>query len=340
MYFREIGSNKASSSHCPIALPGTSECENRSNSCLPRDMYSVTRGNQGFDVVEIRPPLPLLLPNIEARSFHSDNFRCLPARLGSSLPTQEDGRTMDSGRGSEPHQLLGTEGNLLGLQCFLKESVSVSVLIRMDNWMAISYLNPDGEPISISTLPAYTGDMELVSCSSGNYSCKVPPRQQKHNSRPGVEAPSRQQQLAPVPCSIWCIESPIRSFLYGSICFQDELPTLHWRPDPGALAADGFSISWAWEFPYLFPPFCLVGRALLKSQRETVTCACLIAPAWPTQVWYPQLLAMLTDLPILLPDHEDLLLSPDHRSHSYSWRGACIWSLALSQATVWDARHF
>jgi len=42
-----------------------------------------------------------------------------------------------------------------------------------------------------------------------------------------------------------------------------------WRPDPGALAVDGFSISWAQEFPYLFPPFCLIGRALSKIQRDS-----------------------------------------------------------------------
>ena len=53
-----------------------------------------------------------------------------------------------------------------------------------------------------------------------------------------------------------------------------------WRPDPGAISVDAFSIPWRDELPYLFPPFCLIGRALLKIQRESVNQACLIAPAW------------------------------------------------------------
>jgi len=82
-----------------------------------------------------------------------------------------------------------------------------------------------------------------------------------------------------------------------------------WRPDLGDLAVDAF---YGFGNPYLFPPFCLVGRALSKIQKETVACACLIEPAWPTQVWYQQLFSMLADLPVLLPDYNDLLLSPDH----------------------------
>jgi len=31
---------------------------------------------------------------------------------------------------------------------------------------------------------------------------------------------------------------------------------------------------------YMFPPFCLIGRTLLKIQRYQVEFACLVAPAW------------------------------------------------------------
>ena len=95
-----------------------------------------------------------------------------------------------------------------------------------------------------------------------------------------------------------------------------------WRPDPGALVVDAFSISWAQNTPYLFPPFCLVGRALSKIQREGVAYACLIAPAWLTQVWYPQLLSMLVGLPLLLSDHDDLLLSPERHPHPLQLEGS------------------
>ena len=70
-----------------------------------------------------------------------------------------------------------------------------------------------------------------------------------------------------------------------------------WRPDPAARTVDAFSIPWSSERPYLFPPFSLVGRALAMIQGEAVTFACLIAPAWPAQTWYPQLLNMLVRNP-------------------------------------------
>ena len=88
-----------------------------------------------------------------------------------------------------------------------------------------------------------------------------------------------------------------------------------WRPDPAARTVDAFSIPWSPERPYLFPPFSLVGRALAKIQGEAVTFACLIAPAWPAQTWYPQLLNMLVRNPIMLPPEEDLLLSPELSPH-------------------------
>jgi len=83
-----------------------------------------------------------------------------------------------------------------------------------------------------------------------------------------------------------------------------------WKPDPAAKVVDAFSISWASNHPYLFPSFSMIGRALTKIQLERVEYPCLIAPAWPGQVWYQQLMKMLMRSPILLPMEEDLILSP------------------------------
>ena len=42
--------------------------------------------------------------------------------------------------------------------------------------------------------------------------------------------------------------------------------------------------------------------------RRDKAVAILIAPVWPTQGWYPVLLHSLVQLPVLLPQWEDLLL--------------------------------
>ena len=54
----------------------------------------------------------------------------------------------------------------------------------------------------------------------------------------------------------------------------------------------------------------MIGRALAKICQEELEYACLIAPAWPTQVWYPQLLRMIVRNPVLLPMELDLVMNP------------------------------
>ena len=88
-----------------------------------------------------------------------------------------------------------------------------------------------------------------------------------------------------------------------------------WRPDPQAKVVDAFSVLWSQDCPYLSLPFNLIGRALTKICQEELEYACLIAPVWPAQVWYPQLLKMLVGNPVLLPMEQDLLLDPGSNPH-------------------------
>ena len=69
-----------------------------------------------------------------------------------------------------------------------------------------------------------------------------------------------------------------------------------------ALAQD-----WKGEKPYAFPPFILIGRFLQKLKQDNVKEAILIAPVWPYQVWYPQLLDCLIDFPLTLQSNRPLL---------------------------------
>ena len=80
-----------------------------------------------------------------------------------------------------------------------------------------------------------------------------------------------------------------------------------WFPDPGAWAVDAFSFHWREFKPYIFPPFSLLGRILTKLKVLKVSDALIIAPWWPTAHWYPQLLQLLVQRPILLPQWDKLL---------------------------------
>ena len=102
-----------------------------------------------------------------------------------------------------------------------------------------------------------------------------------------------------------------------------------WRPDPNALAVDAFLITWRDQKPYLFPPFIIIPRCLNKLREEQVT-TCVIAPVWPNQVFFPQLLAYVVDHPILLPP--SLTLCWAQKGGTIPWRrgATCLWPLHLS----------
>jgi len=87
-----------------------------------------------------------------------------------------------------------------------------------------------------------------------------------------------------------------------------------WKPDPGAIALDAFSIQWNTWKPYAFPTFCLIGRCLAKIKQDQ-TDLTIITPVWQTQHWYPLLLEMSIAQPILLPPDQNLLTSPQGQPH-------------------------
>jgi len=74
------------------------------------------------------------------------------------------------------------------------------------------------------------------------------------------------------------------------------------------------SIPWGNHYPYMFSPFALISRCLDKLQREDGQ-AVLIAPIWPNQVSYLQLLHSLMNYPIALPALEDTLTNPAGHIH-------------------------
>ena len=88
----------------------------------------------------------------------------------------------------------------------------------------------------------------------------------------------------------------------------NQLPRfVSWKPDPLSEAVDAFSLQWNKVKCYAFPPFCLLGRCHSQVLRQQVPRLVLVAPVWKTQPWYPLLLDLLIDLPVLLPQIPNLV---------------------------------
>ena len=88
-----------------------------------------------------------------------------------------------------------------------------------------------------------------------------------------------------------------------------------------------------------FPPFSLISRVLQKIQREKVQ-GVIFVPKWPTQTWWPVLMQMLANNPILLPSRKTLLTLPGNpaKIHPYipNWDCWC----ATCPEIPWKLRNF
>ena len=95
---------------------------------------------------------------------------------------------------------------------------------------------------------------------------------------------------------------------------------ISYRPDPGAVTIDAFSVSWTNLEFYGFPPFSVIPLALKKIQEDMAS-GVLVIPDWPTQSWYPKATKMLTKSPITLEPHRKLLTLPNHSKKVHSLSG-------------------
>ena len=78
-------------------------------------------------------------------------------------------------------------------------------------------------------------------------------------------------------------------------------------PDSQALAIDAFLQPWHNLFLYIFPPTKTLRKVLRKIRESLNVQVILIAPFWPQQAWFPDLLDLLTEEPRSLPPWGDLL---------------------------------
>ena len=62
---------------------------------------------------------------------------------------------------------------------------------------------------------------------------------------------------------------------------------------------------------YAFPPFNLIPRTLMKVINDNANIA-LVPPVWQTQHWWPLLLQLTVQLPVLLPASPTLLQDPSN----------------------------
>ena len=97
--------------------------------------------------------------------------------------------------------------------------------------------------------------------------------------------------------------------------------------DSRAAGTDALLQPWDNLQAYAFPPIAIIRRVLVKLRSSRNCELTLIAPFWPQREWFPDLLELLSDVPIALSSRKDLLRQPHfHRFHQ---------NLPMLQLTAW-----
>ena len=96
---------------------------------------------------------------------------------------------------------------------------------------------------------------------------------------------------------------PIAIDLFSSHWNAQLLSFVSWRPQPGASTVNAFLLNWPNHAGYAFLPFALIPKCLEKLRKAKVNLV-PFCPILTTQPWFPILLDLACDLPVLLhPSH-------------------------------------
>ena len=80
-------------------------------------------------------------------------------------------------------------------------------------------------------------------------------------------------------------------------------------PDKRSCAVNAFSISWKHYTNYAFPPFSIIGRVIQKLCEDLAEMI-LVAPIFPSQPWFPQMLKQVSGPCFVLPKTNNILYLP------------------------------
>ncbi|XP_038053575.1 uncharacterized protein LOC119726028 [Patiria miniata] len=203
------------------------------------------------------------------------------------------------------------------IRSLLAERRDIHVLLQMDSSTAIAYINHQGGTHSV---PMSRLAVKIwVWCLKRNITLAaqhIPGSQNITADRMSRVFDDRAEwQLLP---EVFRSIMDALHFVPSVDLFASRLNTqletfVSWQPNPMAWRVNALLLNWKDVNGYAFPPFSLLLRILQKIRREEATVV-LVAPVWKTQAWYPMLLELAIDVPLLLPRRTDLLQLPHNRS--------------------------
>ena len=198
--------------------------------------------------------------------------------------------------------ILELKAALFAIKTFCKNVTHSSIIIRSDNSTTVAHINHKGSVKS----DAHSILREIwLWCLENNNFLTATFLPGAQNDQADFQSRVDRHQIE------WKLNGKVfvrimRHFGYYDIDLfasrvNNQLPRyVSWNPDPYAFHIDSFSLDWSQFRGYIFPPFGLILRVLQKIELDNATCV-LVLPLWTSQTWFPKLLKLLIDHPLLLP---------------------------------------
>lgn len=236
--------------------------------------------------------------------------------------------------------LLELRAAFIGLKCFAREIRNSEILLRIDNTVAIAYINRMGG-IQFTHLNKIARDIWRW-CEERQLYIFASYIKSKEN----VEADEESR------CTNIDTEWNLSSTVYDTIITEYGEPQIDlfasrlnakcskyvsWKRDPSAFNVDAFTVNWSRYFFYAFPPFSLILKCLRKIINDRAT-GIMVVPFWTSQPWYPLFQSLACKRPIYFYPNDKLLLSPFREPHP-RWKTLTLVSCQLSGRPSHD-NHF
>ena len=218
----------------------------------------------------------------------------------------------------------------INLQALEHLLVGLSVALFCDNTATVAYLRRSGGMFS-STLNATAREILLW---AENHRVRLLPQFIMGSSNVTADALSHPNQVIG---SEWTLHQEVVDHLVHkwpavidlfATSLTARLP-VYFSPASDSRAAWTDALLQPWDNlqAYAFPPIAIIRRVLVKLRSSRNCELTLIAPFWPQREWFPDLLELLSDVPITLSSRKDLLRQPHfHRFHQ---------NLPMLQLTAW-----
>ena len=222
----------------------------------------------------------------------------------------------------------------LGLKSLLRNASNQTIRLEIDNTTTVAYLNHQGGThsrrlctLAIQVLEwaaARHLELEAVHVPGAlNHTADYLSRHVEETGDwmlPYHVFTTIQQTFGPLSVDLFAARHNARLPRY-----------LSWRPDPEAEAVDAFSTPpELWENAYAFPPFSLLTRCLRYIRQHDIRRVIVVAPAWQSQAYYPQLLRMSCSAPLRLVSSD--VLDPQGQVHPQAQRlRLTVWSISGKQ---------